>query len=146
MTQAEFQNHMQRLVNNYGKAAYSAERANLIWRAVEGLSAEWWGKCVDEFIAYARQAPLMDQIRERIAAERERIWGEQKRKGTTRWEPPRDASCYACKDSGVIFAAQKGTGNPYVFLCGCTAGQADRRAFPRWTAALLDQFDVLEAA
>lgn len=142
MTQAEFAAQMTRLVANFGKSAYSDERARLIWRAVEPLSAAWWTKTVDDFIAYARQAPLMDQIRERVAEERERIWGAHKKQAPKLWEPPRDARCFACKDSGVVMAREKeGEVGVYVFKCGCSAGEADRRAYPKWGYEWEERFE-----
>jgi hypothetical protein len=124
---------MTRLTAAYGKSVYSEERAKLIWRAVESLSSAWWEKTVDEFIAYCRQAPLMDQIREKVSEERERIWGRQKHQMPKLWELPRDARCFACKDSGVVMArAKDGTPGFYTFKCGCPVGQSDRRAYPRW--------------
>lgn len=79
MNQGQFDRQIQRLVSNFGRTAYSPERAILIWKEVSNLSSEWLENTVDRFIGEFRQAPLIQDFREAIAEERERIWKTEKR-------------------------------------------------------------------
>jgi len=78
MTSEVFHKHLGRLREQFGKAAYSQTRAELIWREVKQFDAEWWEKTVDKFLLTCRQAPLMDELAQEIGAERERAYKLQK--------------------------------------------------------------------
>ena len=80
MNQGQFDQQIQRLVNNFGKTAYSSERAILLWREVSTLSASWLNLTVDKFIGELKHAPLLPEFREEISKERERIWRGDKEK------------------------------------------------------------------
>lgn len=79
MTEPEFQSNMMRLINQFGKAAYPAERSQIIWSTVRYLPGDWWRRSVDKWIGECRQAPLMPEIREEMSSERERDWSNEKR-------------------------------------------------------------------
>ncbi len=78
MTLPEFQTHMGRLIEQFGKASYSQARVELIWGEVQNLDSFWWKITVNRFLGESRHAPLMPEIREAIAKERERMWEAQK--------------------------------------------------------------------
>lgn len=80
MTQQEFQTQVMRLIETFGKQAYGTERVALIWREVRDFSGQWWSRAVDQFIGDCRQAPLLKEIRELAAMERERITQLEKRR------------------------------------------------------------------
>lgn len=73
MNFAEFSVQMDRLVNQFGKNAYSEERVKLIWRDINHMSAFWFQLFVDRAIGEMATAPLLPAIREAVARERERI-------------------------------------------------------------------------
>lgn len=79
MRQEEFNNQMLRLIANYGKPSYSAERCALIWRDTMGLDAKLFERIVDGFISDAKFAPLGNDFREAMAKERERANYTEKR-------------------------------------------------------------------
>lgn len=79
MNRNEFEREMARLVNTFGKTHYNIERTTLIWEAVRPYSVAWWARAVDEFIGSFRSPPLLPEIRDAVARERERQWGEQKK-------------------------------------------------------------------
>jgi hypothetical protein len=81
MTHEVFSNHMNRLCTQFGKTAYSTERAALIWREVQHLDGAWWGKTVDRLLGECRQPPLLPEIREFISREREKTWMGEKKQG-----------------------------------------------------------------
>lgn len=78
MTEQEFNTQVQRLVNNFGKQAYSPERALLLWREVNDFSGRWFSNTVDKFIGELKHAPLLPEFREEISKERERLWNQEK--------------------------------------------------------------------
>jgi hypothetical protein len=78
MTLVEFQNQMQRLIEQFGKNAYSQGRAELVWREVKDLQPRWWERTVDHLLGECRQAPLMPEFRDAISKERERLWHYEK--------------------------------------------------------------------
>lgn len=78
MTFDQFQKHMSRLVEQFGKSVYSPSRVQLIWKSVKDFSDEWWETTVDQFIGYSRQPPLMAEIAEFTSRERERLWKAEK--------------------------------------------------------------------
>lgn len=80
MTSGEFHQHLGRLSEQYGKAAYSQARAELIWREVKDFSPFWWEKTVDHLLITCRQAPLHAEFGELIGRERERLWRIEKDK------------------------------------------------------------------
>lgn len=80
MTQQEFSAQMDRLIDVFGEKAYGTERAKLIWETVKVFDVVWWHKCVDHFIGYFKVAPLMVEISEAAAQERERLWTIEKRR------------------------------------------------------------------
>lgn len=100
MTEPEFQTHMNRLVVQFGKGAYSQERVTLFWRELQSLSGEWWGRTVDSFLGECRQAPLMPEVREAASRERERIRQIQKQQESR--EAERFMSSYGPEDVSMI--------------------------------------------
>jgi hypothetical protein len=72
MTFQEFQVQLNRLAQQFGKNAYGDERAKLIWREVNTMSAAWWERFVDKAIGYSMTPPLLPQIQESLSLERER--------------------------------------------------------------------------
>ena len=73
MTFDDFQSQVDRLVKAYGAAAFSQERAHLIWRDVRPFSLVWLERVVDSLLATERQAPLPVKFAEAASIERERI-------------------------------------------------------------------------
>jgi len=63
---------MGRLIEQFGKTAYSIERTKLIFQEVQDLDAEWFHRLVDRFIGECRVAPIMTEFRTEIAREKER--------------------------------------------------------------------------
>jgi Fe-S cluster biosynthesis and repair protein YggX len=86
VTANEFQTQMNRMIETWGKPAYSTERCSLIWREVGHFSAEWWKAAVDRMIGEHRQAPLLPEIRKVAAEERERVSYREKAKHTAEAE------------------------------------------------------------
>jgi ribosomal protein S27E len=82
MTPQFFEQAMKRMVDNFGKAAYSQERVQLIWREVKDLDSGWFTRTIDSFIGDCRQAPLLPEFRNAVASERERLWRIEKSKDT----------------------------------------------------------------
>lgn len=74
----EFSIGMQRLVSQFGKAAYGDERVKLIFREVEFLPAASWSRIVDKFLGEARMPPLLPEFRTEISLERERLHRAEK--------------------------------------------------------------------
>lgn len=77
MTESEFGNQMGRLERQFGK--FGDERGRILWRELQDLPAQWFGKVIDKFIGDCRQTPLLPEFREEIAIERERLWKIEKR-------------------------------------------------------------------
>lgn len=142
MNREEFSNEMNRLVSQFGKAAYSPERANLIWREVKDLSPSWMNAAIDEFIGSSRQPPLMPEFRERIAIEREKQWSRQKQQSQKdSWNPRPD--CKVCSDNGVYICV-KADGSAdgfWAFRCHCVKGCNDpRKMIPQYKADHAKEF------
>ena len=78
MTFAEFKMHLQKLTNQFGAHVYSEDRVRLIFREVSFLPVSSWEKIVDKFLAESRIAPLLPEIREAIAIQREKLYAEEK--------------------------------------------------------------------
>lgn len=78
MNPQHFKIQVTRLLNTFGKAAYPDERVNLMWRELSGLPDESWTRMVDTLIADHRFAPLMPEIRDLAAIEREKAWAIEK--------------------------------------------------------------------
>lgn len=79
MSPSEFNVEMNRLVSQFGKAAYSPERANIIWNEVRSVEGRVFKRIVDELIGNSRYAPLISDFREKLALDRERSWGNEKK-------------------------------------------------------------------
>lgn len=80
MTPQEFQTQMNRMIETWGKPAYSTERCTLIWQEVGQFSVTWWKQAVDRLIGECRQAPLLPEIRKVAAEEREKVAAREKAK------------------------------------------------------------------
>lgn len=148
MNQNEFNTQMNRLVSQFGKAAYGVERTTLIWREVRDLPPEWFAGVVDEFLGSSRQAPLIPEFRDVAASERERMRGrEQQERLAEVWNlNPR---CDYCRDNGVYVCVRTdGGAGFYGFRCHCERGSSDpRRAIPQLKADHAKQFvyfDIVE--
>jgi hypothetical protein len=140
MTPQEFQAPMDRLISQFGKSAYSPARIELIAAEVKHMPGSWWKRTVDRFLGEFRQAPLMPEVREAIAKERERGWDAQKVIPLNAWQEPRNARCGYCRDLGYLLAFDKSAEvkAPYAFKCNCEIGRRSRHAFPEWEQS--DQF------
>lgn len=79
MTIHEFDINMQRLKNNYGNS-FNDEKIKMIYSSVKEFPVVWWAKTVDWFIASSRTAPLVQDIRDKAADERERLYYIEKKK------------------------------------------------------------------
>lgn len=73
MTESEFQTQFTRLVDTFGKTAYSTERAKMIWNTVKPLSGDWFKRTCDSFIGSLRHAPLLPDFEDAAVNERERV-------------------------------------------------------------------------
>jgi hypothetical protein len=71
VTKEQFAVHMQRLVDTFGDRAYPPERMKLIYQEVADFGDTWWKLEVDKLIGNHRIAPLLSEIREAAARERE---------------------------------------------------------------------------
>ena len=78
MTESEFSKGMSRLINTYRQDSYPAERVKLIFKEVSGLRVDLWNKIVDRMIGDNAFAPMLPQIREALAKEREQDVNQQK--------------------------------------------------------------------
>jgi hypothetical protein len=78
MTFADFQEHMARLVAQFGSQAYSTERLKLFYRELQGTDVRVWERVVDTLLGEARYAPMLPEIREHVSRERERIHAREK--------------------------------------------------------------------
>lgn len=79
MTEVEFQRQISRLMDTFGANHYKPERVKLIWREVSQLSPYAFAKVIDRSILECRQAPLMQDMREEIARQREMAWSNEKK-------------------------------------------------------------------
>jgi hypothetical protein len=70
---------MDRLAETFGAHHYSPERTKIIWREVGSLSGEWLQRVMDKFIGEFRQPPLIQEFRNEIAIERERVHQTEKK-------------------------------------------------------------------
>lgn len=82
MTLPEFQSQLNRLIEQFGKSAYSQPRAELIWREVKDFSRFWWEKTVDHLLLTCRVPPLHPEFGPLISDERERIYKIEKQQHT----------------------------------------------------------------
>ena len=78
MTTMEFNAEMGRLIQQYGVASYSEARIKVIANEVKDFDVKWWRKAVDKFLGECRYAPLIPDIREAAALERERMYYTRK--------------------------------------------------------------------
>lgn len=142
MTESEFNAQMNRLTAQFGKSFYTTERQVLIWDAVGTLDGFTFRRIVDKLIGECRQAPLVPEIREHVARERERLWSSTKR-DPMQYPTGRGVLCPQCKDSGALLALPKdGKSGPYAFKCLCDSGLSDGRKFPSWPPRDADDFEV----
>lgn len=73
MTYLEFNAGMLRLKNTYEAKYYPPERVKVLWHEIQGFSSQWFMHVVDEFIGSMRQAPLLNEFREAMSKEREKV-------------------------------------------------------------------------
>jgi hypothetical protein len=78
MTSADFDTQMRRLSSRWPQT-YVPELQKLIWREVAALDPTTWTGVADRLLGECRQPPLLPEIRECVAKERERTWTYQKR-------------------------------------------------------------------
>lgn len=144
MTHEEFQREMDRLVDQWPRA-YSGSRMEVIAREVADQTAAWWKRTVDRFLGERKDAPLLPEIRDVVARDRERSWTSQK---SVPWKEfiANPFSCSRCGGSGVIRARLIGH-EPglytYAFSCECEYGRKDRRGFPSWERADHSAFEIV---
>lgn len=62
MNLATFKLQMERLSAQFGKAAYSQGRVDLIWNEVQDMSDTWFVKTVNHFLGSSRHAPLVPEF------------------------------------------------------------------------------------
>jgi hypothetical protein len=90
MTLPEFSKEMDRLVDCFGAKNYPLSRLELIQGEVRGVGAQTWKRVVDKLIGECAFAPLLPQIREALAVERERAHNyeriERQREAETAWQ------------------------------------------------------------
>lgn len=79
MNQQEFVTQIDRLKNVYGDRNYSDERVKAIFGMVKAESGYWWARAVETLLLTHRQPPLMPEIGEMLAVERERRYEREKR-------------------------------------------------------------------
>ena len=118
MTEHEFQSGMSRLMGQWGNA-YGPDRVKLIARELRGLNASTWERLVDRLLGECRQPPLLPEIRDALARERERTATEP-RPLTLVWSVT--ASCEYCWDLGVYLCSKKDAGGKWAFRCHCHKG------------------------
>lgn len=78
MNENEFKVEIDRLKNVYGDKSYTTERLKIMWRQVKDFRADWFKKVIDELIGTCRLPPLMTELAEHVARERERVWKIEK--------------------------------------------------------------------
>lgn len=67
MNELHFKDQVNRLKKQFGDAAYSTERLQIIWRDVSRYSDDWFTRTVDHFLGSLRNAPLPVDFKEAIA-------------------------------------------------------------------------------
>jgi hypothetical protein len=143
VTKEEFQREMDRLASNF-RNAYSPARQELIAKEVKDLSAPWWKRTVDRFIGEFRQAPLLPEIREAIAGERERLWDLQKKVPLNQiWEGTKIVNCGRCFDTGHVLARRIGEKTPFAFICDCEFGRKCRDNMPPWEQMNQGEWEII---
>ena len=108
MNQSEFQFQITRIMNTFGKTAFTEERVKLIWSSVKELDDDWFLKTCDHFLATMRQAPLPNDFFESAGKERERLWEIEK---ANRREESARFSNMLEKESPMLFEIIKKLGN-----------------------------------
>lgn len=140
MNQQEFTQQLIRLQENFGKTAYSTERAKLLWGEVKDLAPDWFIGVVDDFIGSLRHAPLIPDFAEQASMERERLRKIEKDRGIS--QPQRISNdCQDCRDNGVYLCTFRGDrSTPYAFRCHCKRGSADpRKIIPQYKKTHADE-------
>lgn len=126
MTPDEFHIEMSRLVEQW-KGSYSDARQRLIAQEVKHMPAGWWKRAVDSLLSECRQAPLLPEIRELMAIERERSKVIQ----SNDLRPK--SGCRSCHGNGVYLCAHREQLGFWAFRCHCDAGERDlRRHIPQF--------------
>lgn len=120
MNIAEFTIQVDRLKDTFGDKAYSSERVKLLWDGVKYHPLDLFHRVVDQLILSHRQPPMISDIRECLAIERERCSPESKITETD-WDQA--AHCDLCSDSGVFLCVQESTRCESAFRCQCRAGE-----------------------
>jgi hypothetical protein len=143
MTDEQFNQHMDRLSRTF-RAAYSEERTLLFYQTVRNMSVAWWKQTVDYWIGEFRHAPLMPELKEAVARERER-----QSENTARVAVPEKFNsrpdCSTCRDVGVYLCKRKEHEGVWAFRCHCEKGLNDTRtAIPFYTAAHLAEYTYYE--
>lgn len=139
MNKAEFNNHMSRLVEQYGDKIYSLERMNGIWKAVQDLTVQQWDRVVTDLIASCLQPPLLHKIKEacqgfywQIEAAKQKALNELK--ATT-------PMCPRCGNTGLLRALKRGTIYTYTFKCICLIGSKIEDKCNTWDNNFLREFE-----
>lgn len=148
MNHQEFSIQMDRLKDVYTDRPYSNERVKLIWREVSRLSGEAFSRIVDNLISSQRQPPMLTEIRDQIALERERTSSEPKAVAMN-WEA--SYNCDFCRDLGIFVCTQGESLNFYAFRCHCEKGsQHQGKHIPHYKSGHREQgyqwFDVRKLA
>lgn len=77
MTTSEFDEQVKRLRAVFGDKAYPDERVVTFWDAVRDMEGYWFKKRVTDWVGSAKP-PMLPEIREAVALERERLWSLKK--------------------------------------------------------------------
>lgn len=113
-----------RLIDTYGDKAFSSQREELIWEAIQGLEYAQVIKMIDEFISRMRNAPLPSDFSESAKQYSRKVGyalGENK--------PIEIANCKACLDSGLKgVKVQRDTYEKGGFVSGYGPCHCDRGA------------------
>jgi hypothetical protein len=132
-----FRKESSKLIDTFGKSAYSATRLDLIFRLVKDMPDAWLTKTIDKFCGECRQAPLIPEFREEVNLELRRQHDLRKSSVSVDNRPYR-SNCFDCEGTGVLTAIQsineRGDNlGAYAYRCPCEAGHRDVRNWPVFT-------------
>jgi hypothetical protein len=126
MTEEHFQKEMNRLAERFGAQHYKQGFQRLLWKDVKDLSESWFTAILSEFIYCARQAPLGEEFRQKVASEREHQWKNTRPIDKKSYDAslPNNPNCSHCRDVGILVH------DTYAYRCCCSAGRLRQERFP----------------
>lgn len=125
MTNQDFQNQIQKLINVYGEKAYPKERSEQLWWWAKKIEAPLFADIVAKLIAECDRAPLLAKFKEAFIDVRNHHTLQK-------------MECCYCNGEGFYMPPDSPPLGP-AYACRCPAGELIPRYVARWRGIMIKQ-------